>query len=180
MRSGRLLVVAAVVALSGCAAILGIDDGTPRTEDASADAGLDAVADVAEDVMEAAVDHYSPLHCGSSTCDFGSGQSCCWDGGAGYACVAAPSDCTDIYIPCDRAEQCAQAADAEPHVCCANYADTEAGAIATAVACLPASACTIGSSRFVLCGDDSGVECEPADASCGESTYSLPTFLICK
>jgi len=181
VRAKRLVVLLACGALAGCAAILGIDDGTPRTGDASADAGGDAAGDAAGDVREAAADHYSPLHCGGdASCDFGSGQSCCWDGGDGFACVGSPQACDAIYIPCDRPEQCAQAADAEPNVCCANYADTEAGAVATAVACLPASQCNSGVQRFVLCGDDSGVECEPADASCGPSSYSLPTFLICK
>jgi hypothetical protein len=175
MRAKRWLTVAGLLATAACADILGIDDGIPRTYDASVDGGLDA-AD-AGDAADAVVDKFSPLHCGNATCNFAAGQSCCWSD-AGFGCSATPQ-CDGVYIPCDRPEQCAQAPDAEPNVCCADDTSVEGGAIATAVACLPASQCTSTFNRFPLCGDDSGVECQ-GDASCGESVFTLPTFLICK
>jgi hypothetical protein len=179
MRASRVSILAVCVVFAGCADILGIDDGIPRAQDASVDAGPPDVVEAGPpDVVEAAPDNFVPLHCGTAACDFGAGQSCCWDGGGGFACEDNPNLCTAVYVPCDRPEQCAQAADAEPNVCCAHYVNSDAGAIANSVACLPASQCTTAQNRFPLCGDDSGVEC--GDASCGVSSYSLPGFLICK
>jgi hypothetical protein len=162
-------------AVAGCADILGIDDGIPRTADAGVDATVDAAADAQAD--SSAEDNFSPLHCGSAVCDFGAGQSCCWDGDGGFFCASSPSQCGGIDIPCDRAEQCAQ--DAGPAVCCATYASVEGGAVATSVSCLGATLCNSGSSRLILCGNDSGADCQ-GDASCGASTFTLPTFDICK
>lgn len=161
---------------AGCADILGIDDGIPRSYDAGADATVDAAADAKADAS-ASPDTFSPLHCGSAVCDFGAGQSCCWGADGGYFCVGSPSQCGGIDIPCDRAEQCAQ--DAGPAVCCATYMGIEGGAIATSVSCVGATKCNSGSSRLILCGEDSGADCQ-GDASCGPSTFTLPTFDICK
>ena len=175
MRVSRWLVLGAFGFGAGCADILGIDDGIPRTYDAS----LEASSDAAPDAKDAAVDNFVPLHCGSITCNFGAGESCCWDGDGGFACDISPTACNGTYIPCDRSEQCAQGGDAGPIVCCGHYVSAEGGAVANDVACLPASQCTSAASRFVLCGDDSGAEC-PADASCQLSAFTLPTFLFCR
>ena len=90
--------------------------------------------------------------------------------------MTSPSQCTPgIDIPCDRSEQCSQ--EAGPAVCCATYATTDAGAVATSVACSDLAKCT--GSHFIVCDDDSSADCPP-DASCGPSAVSLPTYLICK
>ncbi len=172
---GRLLILA-LAGAAGCADILGIDDGIPRTFDAGGDATVDASGDAKADVTDAG-QAFWPLHCGSAVCDFGAGQSCCWGPDGGFFCVSSPSQCGGMDIPCDRAEQCAQ--DAGPAVCCATYAGVEGGAIATSVSCLGATLCNSGSSRLILCGNDSGVDCQ-GDASCAASSFTLPTFDICK
>lgn len=170
---GRFLLVSLSLA-AGCADILGIDDGIPRVFDAGADATLDAASDAKAD---AGPDTFSPLHCGNKTCDFGAGESCCWGGDGGFFCVSSPAQCGGIDIPCDRAEQCAQ--DAGPAVCCATYMGVEGGVVATSVSCIGATKCNSGSSRLILCGGDSGSDCQP-DASCVASAFTLPTFDICK
>jgi hypothetical protein len=174
MRWWWLVVVAA--SLGACANILGIDDGIPRSLDAS----LDVAADAAPDAHDASADGpFSALHCGNSTCNASSGQVCCWETDGSYACAASTSSCTGVAIPCDRPEQCPQTGDAGPVECCGTYTLTDAGAITSAVGCVPQAQCTLSNSKYVLCGDDSGAECQP-DATCGASTFTLPTFLICR
>ena len=154
------------LATTGCANLLGIDDGIPRTDAAAADVS--------------AADVFSPLHCGDTTCNFAALESCCAaDDGGAQACASATTDCPGLYIPCDRSSQCEQDPDAGPIVCCADYDVTEAGVVATGVSCVPASDCNAASDRFPLCGGPGGAADCPADASCGTSTFSLPSFQVC-
>ena len=153
----------------GCADLLGLDDGIPRTDGGG-------VADAAP-----TTDRFAPLHCGSSTCNFAAVQSCCWDDEAGTeTCKNANEDCGGLYVPCDRSSQCAQGGEAGPIVCCADYEANDAGAItATGVSCVPASDCTRANLRFVLCGDGTSADCQ-GDASCVVSDAALPTFSVCQ
>ncbi len=173
----RFLVVSCGVAACGvaaCANLLGIDDGIPRGVDASLDAtqgGPDAGADASDA-------GFSLLHCGSTNCNVSIGEGCCYVVDAGFTCVATVATCTGAFIPCDRPEQCPQG-DAGPVECCGSYTLTDAGAITTNASCALKSQCTLANNRFIICDDDSGADCIP-DASCGVSTFTLPTFLICK
>ncbi len=173
-----MLVALMLAAASSCADILGIDDGTPRDYDASADTG----ADVAPDVKETSVPEgsSSPLSCGTgTTCNFAIGEACCRTG-ATYACVDASSACTGTYIPCDRTSQCPQNTEAGVMLCCTTDSVGDSGTyVANTVGCLPAAQCAPEPQHYILCGDDSGAYCPP-EAGCGQSTSALPTFLICK
>lgn len=163
VRDPRWLVVAACLT-TGCADILGIDDGTPRVEAGVVDA--------------AKPDVFSPLHCGNTTCNFAALEGCCADDDSGaQTCASATTTCSGLFIPCDRASQCEQSGDAGPIVCCADYEVQEAGVIATGVSCVPASDCNASNARFALCGGDGGT-CQ-GDASCGVSSLSLPSYLVC-
>ena len=178
MRARLLLLAATSVAVSACAAILGIDDGTPRTDDAAVDASQGdadaaAPADAAADAGEGGP--LVPLKCGTTSCNYAVGQSCCRTGSTSYVCLDAGVTCSGTLIECDRPEMCPPS-DAGPVVCCADLASTEAGAVATAVSCRLQALCAY-STHVYLC-DDAG-DCL-ADASCLQSTVTLPTYLICK
>ena len=166
VRTTRLFLAAACCGALGCSDLLGIDDGIPRT-----DAG--GAFDVA------VIDVFAPLHCGSATCNFAALESCCVDDDSGaQACANATTTCSGLYIPCDRSSQCAQDDDAGPVVCCADYETRDAGIVATGVSCIPVADCNAANDRFVLCGGDGGADC-PADASCGVSSFSLPSYPVC-
>jgi len=179
MRARFLLFVVTCVGASACAAILGIDDGIPRTQDAALDApSSDAGADAADTAAEAAFDGpFVPLSCGpSATCNVALGQACCRSGSTTYDCIDAGVTCTGTLIQCDRPEMCPPAAEAGPVVCCADLVNTDAGALATSVSCKPTALCAYASHGW-LC-DDAG-EC-PADASCLQSTFTIPPYYICR
>jgi hypothetical protein len=159
-----LLVVACLTA--GCSDLLGIDDGIPRTDASPADVAV--------------TDAFVPLHCGSTSCNFAALESCCVDDDSGaQTCASATTTCSGLFIPCDRSSQCAQEGDAGAIVCCADYEATEAGVVAMGVSCIPAADCNAANDRFVLCGGPSGAADCPADASCGVSTTSLPSYPVC-
>ncbi len=176
----------ACIGLAACADILGIDDGSPRDYDGSVDTGkLDgSVNDVllidtkSQDIFVEGA--FSPLSCGSSTCNFAVGQGCCRTGASTYNCVdGGASSCSGTYIPCDRPEQCGSG-DAGAEQCCTTDVLNDSGTyVASSVGCLAAAACQPIPAHYVLCGDDSGVECGDA-TSCAPSVATLPTFLICK
>ena len=180
MRRRGLLPFAFVLAAASCADILGIDDGKPRDYDASVDTGvIDATPDVVKDAPSDS-GPFSPLSCGSTTCNFAIGQACCRTGATSYQCVDASSACTGTYIPCDRTSQCPQNTEAGAMLCCTTDVVNDSGTyIADTVDCLPAAQCQPEPQHYILCGDDSGASCPP-DAGCGPSTSALPPFLICK
>ena len=176
MRARLLLLAATSVAVSACAAILGIDDGTPRTDDAAVDASqadADAAVDVVVDAGEGGP--FVPLKCGQATCNFALGQACCRTGSTSFVCMDAGVTCSGTLIECDRPEMCPPD-DAGPVVCCGDLSDTEAGVVASAVSCKSEALCAYSTHAYFC--DDAG-EC-PADASCLQSTVTLPTYLICK
>lgn len=160
------LFVAVCCAAVGCADLLGIDDGIPRGNDASTDAA-------------AKPDVFTPLRCGSATCNFAAVQSCCFDEGGAPSCANDTTTCDGLYVPCDRVSQCEQGGDAGPIVCCADYNLTEAGIVTTGVSCVPAADCNAANQEFVLCGGDAGASDCQGDASCGISAVTLPTFAVC-
>lgn len=181
MRRRILLAVTVFAAgIAACADILGIDDGIPRTNDASIDVTTN---DAAPDVRDAATDvsdaPFSPLFCGTgNTCNFAAGEACCRTGSATYVCVKDAAACSGTYIPCDRPSQCPQ--DAGAMACCTTDVLNDGGIyVAESVGCVPAGNCAPIPSHYILCGDDSGADCPP-EAGCGPSVSALPPFLICK
>ncbi len=179
----RSLVTAAVLAaaVAACADILGIDDGIPRTSDASLDAPSDATIDAKEGGSDAGPEAaFSPLSCGTGTCNFAAGEACCRTGSTTYKCVDAAAACTGTYIPCDRPEQCPQNTEAGAMQCCTTDVLDDGGVyVAQSVGCVAAGKCTPIPNHYILCGDDSGADCPP-EAGCGPSVSALPPFLICK
>ena len=106
------------VGVAPCAAILGLDDGTPRTSDAAVDAPFDAAADARDAGNDAASDApFSPLSCGNTDCNLAIGEACCRTGATSYQCVTSKAACAGTYIPCDRPSQC-PATDAGAQTCC--------------------------------------------------------------
>jgi hypothetical protein len=181
--SGRRVAFAlsCVGAAAACANILGIDDGIPR--DASVDVGMqdasDGDADAAVDAPPEAP--FSPFACGTLTCNFALGETCCEKGDATFDCVDGSAACKgagSLYIPCDGPEQCV--GDAGAKECCTTDVLTDAGTyVATSVSCLTAAQCTPIPTHYVLCGGDSGADCSDA-TMCEISVTTLPGFLICK
>ena len=180
----RILVAVAIVAagVAACADILGIDDGTPRTNDASLDVttGGDAASDVHDGSVDGAPDApFSPLYCGANnTCNFAAGEGCCRTGASTYTCVDAATSCPGMFIPCDRPSQCPKTAEGGAQQCCTNDVVNDSGVyVAQSVSCVPTGKCTPIPSHYILC--DTDADC-PTDAGCGQSVSALPTFLICK
>lgn len=188
--AGLLLVAPA------CAAILGIDDGTQRGDDAGGfDATVDAVDVVAIDVVVEAEAAPPPLTvaCGDAgPCVVGQTE-CCRKGNApnyGYSCVADAAACTGTnpkLIPCDRAEICAgvdAGADAGPAVCCADSFTNDSGTGLTKVFCTSQTACL--ATGVVMCpvastSDAGGVEAGcPSPRLCKPSQVIVPGYLICQ
>ena len=174
----RRVVVLGVCLLAGCADILGIDDGVPR-DAATVDAPFDAPLDVhASDANDGGA--VSPLSCGTSTCNFALGQSCCRTGATTFVCLDAGTACKGTAIPCDRPEQCT-GGDAGPLECCTTDVLTDAGTyVATSVGCMTKAQCSPIPAHYILCGDGDGSADCPDGTSCGQSTSTLPTFLICR
>ena len=185
--------------LVACASILGIDDGTAREDGGAVDATLDvvsadsgdegggdaapdAIVDAGADVPVDAPKPYSPLSCGSSTCNAVT-QGCCRTGYGSdaspysYVCVNDAGACTAaaaLVVPCDRVANCA--AQGKPGtVCCANRFETKA----TSVACLAPSACPIDAST-ILCGPGDNELCATHGWTCFESYTTIVGWDICK
>jgi hypothetical protein len=182
MSGKRVAFALACVSAAACANILGIDDGIPRV-DASLDVGVpdgpdDAVSDAGADVEAEAP--FSPLSCGTLTCNFAAGETCCRRDAASYACVDDAAACKgDLNIPCDRPEQCG-GSEAGPKECCTTDTLSDSGVyVATSVACMTAAQCEPIPTHYILCGDDSGKDCADA-TTCSMSVTTLPGFLICK
>jgi hypothetical protein len=181
MRAARLwvtLALSSVAFAAACADILGIDDGIPRMDASAFDAPA-ADVQVGDAMAEAeAAPPFSPLPCGTKTCNVAAGEACCRSDTAAFDCVDAAASCKGTYIPCDRPEQCVS--DAGAKQCCTTDVITDAGTyVATSVACVASDQCEPVPTHYVLCGDDSGTEC-PDATMCGTSVTTLPPFLICK
>jgi len=165
--------------LASCADILGIDDGTPRTYDASIDVSndvttLDAKSEAAADVVAPDVPK-SPLACGKSSCN-AYVEACCRTGDAldasaqTFTCIAADASCAGLKATCAETANCT----AQGHVgaeCCAIIPD--GSAIATSTAC--ASAC--GAAALCQPGDDENCT---GDASCQPSIQTVIGWMLCK
>jgi len=159
----RWFFFAACLLTSGCSDLLGISDGTPRD-----DAGPNSTPSTKS----------GSLTCGAKTCNFAARESCCVGDDGVASCVSEAQGCPSLYIPCDRASQCAQGGDAGPIVCCADYETTDAGIVAMGVECLPASECNAANAGFTMCGGGSASSC-PSGTTCGKSTVALPSFDVC-
>lgn len=177
----RILLALTVFAggIAACADILGIDDGIPRSNDAS----IDVTTDAAPDVRDAAVDSpdaSAQLFCGTgTTCNLAAGEACCRTGSVTYVCVTDAAACSGTYVPCDGPSQCPQNTEAGAMQCCTNDVLDDAGNyVAQSVGCVPAGTCTPVPTHYILCHDNA--DCPDANPTCGQSTTALPTFLICK
>ena len=178
----RRAFVACVLALSACADILGIDDGTPRTyQDASLDVSNDvttlpdvkneAAPDVAPDVPN------SPLECGDASCNAYT-QACCRTGDAvdastqSFKCIAADASCASLKVTCTDNSNCAAQGHAGEE-CCGEVAD--GGTIAFGTACVKPGTC----SGVLMCqpGDD---EVCTGEAGCKPSIQTIVGWTICK
>jgi hypothetical protein len=191
--AGRVIVITSVLVAVGsvvaCANILGIDDGIPRGDDASArDSSLpdattlpDVAVDVSDSAMEAFADApTSPLACGTSACDALT-QVCCRMGDPSdasaetFSCVASVKACAGgLAVTCDESANC----DALGHPgteCCAVVPD--GGSIATSTACVKNGTCA----GVVMCrpGDDEVCDAD-AGETCQASVSTMLGFLICK
>jgi len=171
---------ALIASAAACANILGIDDGIPRTTDASADVTIDVETDAMNDVVDAGPDiPFSPLSCDKTTCNFALGQTCCRTGAATFACIDAGDSCSGLLIPCDRADQCPPD-DAGAQECCTTDILTDGGIyVATGVGCMPTAKCSPIPTHYLMCGDLDAADC-PDGTSCTPSVSTLPPFLICK
>jgi hypothetical protein len=186
--------------LVACASILGIDDGTARADGGVSDATLDVVipgdsggegggdatpdviVDAGPDVPVDAPPAYSPLTCGSSTCNAVT-QGCCRKGYGDdaspftYACVNNGGTCASngaIVVRCGSVANCA--AQGKPGtVCCANsYND-----MATAVDCLAPASCP-DDAATLLCGPGDNALCAAHGWACLPSAYTIVGWDICK
>lgn len=189
---------ASSAALVACASILGLDDGTPREDagpiDATVDVTIDVISstdatpdvvapDVGPDVAPDAPKPFSPLSCGSATCNAVT-QECCRTGYGddaspyAYGCVSDAGACKSasaILVGCDRAANCA--AQGKPgHICCANVV---VGDLATAVTCLAPSACGADAGTIV-CGPGDDELCATQAFTCLASNYTIVGWNICK
>jgi hypothetical protein len=185
------------MATASCATILGIDDGIPRGQDASVSdvqeaATVDGALDGALDAMleaevEAAPPPYSPLLCGSNTCNAAT-QGCCShkstlaDGAVAYAygCIEDDGGVCDggQLITCDRPDNC----DKQGHtgeVCCAFGT-----ASPSTVACAPASSCDYpdgGVPAYRICEPGDDELCEPdSGKTCLPSNSAAVGYVLCK
>jgi hypothetical protein len=181
MRPNRWILAATCLGASACAAILGIDDGIPRGDDGGPDAPAD-VTNPGDGSSDGAADAatfdgpFVPLQCGTgAACNAAVGEACCRTGATTFECIDASAICTGTLIQCDRPEMCPPD-DAGPVVCCGDLVSTDAGAVASAVSCKPATLCPYTAHAY-FCGDAG--DC-PADASCLQSTFTLPGYLLCK
>lgn len=180
--------------LAACASILGIDDGIPRedagvvdaapdvapvVDSAVPDAGTDAdaAADVAIDVPKP----FSPLPCGSATCNAVT-QACCrtgagGDGGYAYKCIDDAGACTGnlpVVVACASSANCT--AQGKPgNVCCANAYNTAA----TSVSCTGPSFCPTNTFT-ILCGPGDDELCMSSGLSCASSVATIVGWNICK
>lgn len=176
----RALLVGIVLA-AGCADILGIDDGKPRTyEDASIP---DVVSNDVTSLPDASTNDAppdvpnSPLPCGDASCN-AYVQACCRTGDAvdastqAFACIEAGATCTGLKVTCADNANCA----AQGHIgeeCCAVVPD--GGSIATSTTCIKASSC--GGGDMCQPGDDENCT---GDASCQPSIQTIVGWRICK
>ena len=186
-------IVALAAGGTACAALLGIDDGIPR-DDAGADVGLDVAPpsdagpdvdpDAKADASDATVDApkpFSPLACGSATCN-AVGEVCCRTGTGGdagyvYKCLADASACTGtapLTVSCDRAANCA-AQGKVGEICCANAYQTAA----TKVSCSAPSFCPTNTFTIV-CGPGDDEVCASVALTCQTSTVTAVGWTICK
>ncbi len=179
----RLIFVCGIAALSavcGCASILGIDDGQPRDDASTLDTSKPGDSSVLDAPTDSNSPAFSPLACGSSTCN-ALKEGCCRSGSGTdaaaltFKCVTNASACDpkSLYIPCDRGSNCA-AQDAGV-VCCA------IGYPATSVACSPS--CFANGNTVVCSTADDGGNC-PADEAgpltCQPSSQTIVGYSICK
>lgn len=177
--------------LAACAAILGIDEGIPRDDAGTADVTfdvappVDATAEAAPDgASDAIVDvpkPFSPLRCGSATCN-ALGQVCCRTGAGGdagyaYKCIDDAGACTGnlpVVVACDRAANCA--AQGKPgEICCANAYSSPA----TKVSCAAPSFCPTNTFTIV-CGPGDDEICVGNGLACLSSTVTIVGWDICK
>ncbi|HEY1955982.1 MAG TPA: hypothetical protein VGH28_10215 [Polyangiaceae bacterium] len=173
------LLVAAGAA-GACADILGIDDGTMRTADATVDAPADVTVDVAIDApKDAAIEAAtSPLTCGNATC-IAPAQACCRTGDPTdasdqtFTCVAADAGCAGLRVTCDDTASCVGLGHPGT-ICCA---EVEGGSIALDTACVAPGTCD----GVVMCapGDDE-LCANDAGAACGESSVTILGYTICR
>jgi hypothetical protein len=185
----------AAVALAACADVLGIDDGIPRgpadaTTDATTDAAkLDAgtVDAQSEAAVEAGPPPYSPLSCGTSTCNAVT-QGCCsrtttqTDGAVSYAYACIDDDGGSCdggqLVTCDRPDNC----DKQGHVgdVCCSFETAQP----STVFCTTADSCDYpdgGVPAFRLCEPGDDELCQPdSGKSCLPSIATAVGFLICK
>lgn len=194
--AGLLLVAPA------CAAILGIDEGTPRQDGGAPDATVDlGVLDVfTSDVADVAIEAEAappPLTvpCGDAgPCVVGQ-TVCCRKGGnnnLSWACLPDAAACvggTNPHdIPCDRAEVCIAldagfGADGAPPVCCADTTTNDSGTFLNRVVCLQQQQCL--NTGNVMCAPfplDGGGNAEagcPAPRTCRASQSIIVGYGIC-
>ncbi len=196
----RWALVGLLLAAPACAAILGIEDGQPRDEDAGVDATVDVTVDAPVDANDGATEAEAappPLTvpCGDAgPCVVGQ-TTCCRKGtnpNFSYTCLADAAACTGgtapHAIPCDRAEICAAldagATDAGPGVCCADTLTTDAGTSLVKVFCTSQTNCL--ATGVVMCPVLSTQDAGSAEAGCAAprlckpSTVYVPGYNICQ
>lgn len=198
----RWALVALLLVAPACAAILGIDEGTPRGDggvDATVDEGTPDVAPfdvVVADVVEAEAGP-PPLTvpCGDAgPCVVGQ-TVCCRHGNNNnltYACLPDAAACVGGTnpqdIPCDRAEVCIAldagfAPDGAPPVCCADTTTNDSGTFLNRVVCLQQQQCL--NTGVIMCtpfpadgGGNADAGC-PLPRTCRASQNYVPGYGIC-
>jgi hypothetical protein len=181
----RPLLLALSIVPCACASLLGVEDGIPR-DDASVDGAIvdsSFVPDVVVDGNKPDTARFSPLSCGTTTCNAASNEACCRTGTGDdaaamtFKCVTSAAACdpaTSVFIPCERGSNCASQ-DAGS-VCCAF------GSPATSVGCSPTC---VDTGNTVVCdvADNDGGDCPVLEAgplACLPSQATLVGFTICK
>jgi hypothetical protein len=166
---------------TGCAAILGIDDGVARDDAGPADATVEAAAKEGGADTSTTPDTAVPLACGNAVCN-SLVQACCRtpkteaDAAITYdlACSKA-TDCADagqVAVTCDRGATCA-ALGKPGTVCCVRLPMNQ-----ITFDCEPASSC-VDAGRIMCPGTGDDEECM-GGTTCQPSQTTIVGFDLCR
>jgi len=165
----------------------GIEEIEAGGSDAQADAGRDTGAadsghkDSGTKDVEATDVQVQPPPADLS-CTPTSGQTCdlrteyCCRAPTSYQCRPQGQSCTGLRVTCAEAADCEFRNPGGGEVCCGTV---NGQSLVTSTACAPPDQCLTGDGKVVICNPSDSDPC-PLEGQCGESTFTLEGFYICK